>query len=504
MDKLFLKKRLLLFIVAYNAEKTIKEVLFRIPETLNQNYYTEVLIIDDSSDDATVKKCLELQQENKFPFKLTVLVNPENLGYGGNQKVGYQYAIENNFDVVALIHGDGQYAPERLPYLLKPLFREKIDAVFGSRMLNRFSAIKGGMPLYKYIGNKILTKYQNWILKSNLSEFHSGYRVYKVNALKNIPFHLNTNDFHFDTEIIIQLLFAGNTIKEISIPTYYGDEICYVNGIKYAYNVFVSMIKAVMQKYGVFYEKKFDCNYRGSSNLQYKSKMNFNSPQSTAFDYIKSGTKVLDVGCGAGHLPAKLKNKNCKVTGIDMYKPKKILYMDQFYRCDLNKEVIPVNISNFDYILLLDVIEHLHNPEIFIENLYEACKNSPHVKILASTGNIGFLPLRLMLMFGQFNYGKRGILDLTHSRLFTFKTFKKLFEQFGFEVLKVKGVPAPIPFVIKRKKIYNFLMCINEFFIQIYRNIFSYQMFFIIKPKRSLELLLSDANEEIAKIKKAA
>lgn len=504
MDKLFLKKRLLLFIVAYNAEKTIKEVLSKIPKTLNQNYYTEVLIIDDSSDDATVKKCLELQQEKKCPFKLTVLVNPENLGYGGNQKVGYQYAIENNFDIVALIHGDGQYAPERLPYLLKPLFREKIDAVFGSRMLKRFSAIKGGMPLYKYIGNKILTKYQNWILKSNLSEFHSGYRVYKVNALKNIPFHLNTNDFHFDTEIIIQMLFAGNIIKEISIPTYYGDEICYVNGIKYAYNVFVSMIKAVMQKYGIFYEKKFDCNYRGSSNLQYKSKINFNSPQSIAFDYIKSGTKVLDVGCGAGHLPPKLKNKNCEVTGIDMYKPKKILYMDQFYRCDLNKDAIPVTIGKFDYVLLLDVIEHLHNPEKFIENLYEACKNFPHVKILASTGNIGFLPLRLMLMFGQFNYGKRGILDLTHSRLFTFKTFKKLFEQFGFEVLKVKGVPAPIPLVIKRNKIYNFLMYINEFFIRIYKNLFSYQMFFIIKPKRSLELLLSDANEEIAKIKKAA
>jgi 2-polyprenyl-3-methyl-5-hydroxy-6-metoxy-1,4-benzoquinol methylase len=170
----------------------------------------------------------------------------------------------------------------------------------------------------------------------------------------------------------------------------------------------------------------------------------------------------------------------------------------------LNKEGIPVTIDKFDYVLLLDVIEHLHNPEKFIENLYEACKYAPQVKILASTGNIGFLPLRLMLMFGQFNYGKRGILDLTHSRLFTFKTFKKLFEQFGFEILKVKGVPAPIPLVIKRKKVSNFFMYINEFFIRIYKNLFSYQMFFIIKPKRSLQLLLSDANEEIARIKKAA
>ena len=504
MDKSFIKKKLLIFIVAYNAEITIKQVLYRIPETLRQKYYTEVLIIDDSSNDLTLKKSLEIQRLKNYPFKLNVLVNPDNLGYGGNQKVGFQYSIENNFDLVALIHGDGQYAPERLPYLLNPFFKEKIDAVFGSRMLKRYAAINGGMPLYKYIGNKILTKYQNWILKSKLSEFHSGYRIYKVDALKNIPFHLNTNDFHFDTEIIIQMHFAGKIIKEISIPTYYGDEICYVNGIKYAYNVFVSMIKAAMQKYGIFYERKFDTNYSGSPNLQYEPKIHFNSPQKIAINLINNGSKVLDVGCGGGHLSAVLKNKKCKITGIDIYKPDKILFMDQFYRCDLNKEVIPLKIGKFDYVLLLDVIEHLHNPEKFVENLYEVCKYSPHVKILASTGNIGFLPLRLMLMFGQFNYGKRGILDLTHSRLFTFQSFKNLFEQFGFEVKKVKGVPAPIPLVIKRKIFSKSITYVNEFFIKIYRNLFSYQIFFIIQPKPSLQLLLRDAKNEIAKVRKVA
>ena len=103
------------------------------------------------------------------PFPLTVLHNPVNQGYGGNQKIGFRYAIENGFDIVALVHGDGQYKPECLPDLLEPLVQENADAVFGSRMMTRFAALKGGMPLYKYAGNRILTAFQNLLLKSSLT-----------------------------------------------------------------------------------------------------------------------------------------------------------------------------------------------------------------------------------------------------------------------------------------------------------------------------------------------
>jgi glycosyltransferase involved in cell wall biosynthesis len=170
-------------------------------------------------------------------FPLGVLFNPINQGYGGNQKIGYHYALKNNFDFVALLHGDGQYAPEVLPELLKPLAQGAADAVFGSRMLIRGVALKGGMPRYKFVGNKILTWCQNRLLRTAFSEFHSGYRVYSTAALKKIPFDRNTNDFHFDTEIIIQLVIAGMRVRELPIPTHYGDEICHVNGIHYAWNV---------------------------------------------------------------------------------------------------------------------------------------------------------------------------------------------------------------------------------------------------------------------------
>ena len=148
-------KRVLIFIVAYNAETTIEKVLRRIPASLHSDD-VEVLIIDDSSKDNTFRNGLRCQQRASG-FKITVLRTPENQGYGGNQKLGYRYAIDNGFDIVALLHGDGQYAPEKLPALLGPLVKGEADAVLGSRMIDKRAARRGGMPVYKWIGNQILT-----------------------------------------------------------------------------------------------------------------------------------------------------------------------------------------------------------------------------------------------------------------------------------------------------------------------------------------------------------
>jgi glycosyltransferase involved in cell wall biosynthesis len=214
------KPRVLVFIVAYNAERTIESVLSRIPASLSEDYEVEILAIDDASRDRTFEIGHQVKAAGSLSLPLRVLFNPINQGYGGNQKIGYHYAIKNDFDFVALVHGDGQYAPEALPELLKPLSQGVADAVFGSRMLSRGAALKGGMPLYKFVGNKILTWCQNRLLRTHFSEFHSGYRVYSVAALKRVPFDRNTNNFHFDTEIIIQLLIAGMRVRELPIPTY--------------------------------------------------------------------------------------------------------------------------------------------------------------------------------------------------------------------------------------------------------------------------------------------
>ncbi len=253
-------KRLLIFIVAYNAETTIEKVLSRIPQSL-PGEDVEILIIDDSSRDDTLFKGLRYQQRDSA-FKITVLRTPENQGYGGNQKLGYRYAIDNGFDIVALVHGDGQYAPEKLPMLLGPLVRNEADAVFGSRMIDKRAARRGGMPIYKWIGNQVLTTFQNWMLGTKLSEFHTGYRLYSTAALAQIPFEKNTNDFHFDTEIIIQFVLGKLRIAELPIPTFYGDEVCHVNGMKYAWDVFKSTVKARLCGIHLFYDRKLRCLFR--------------------------------------------------------------------------------------------------------------------------------------------------------------------------------------------------------------------------------------------------
>jgi glycosyltransferase involved in cell wall biosynthesis len=225
--------RIGILVVAYNAETTLRSVLQRIPAPIMAKI-EEIFVFDDASSDSTHAVGQELQKEEFHDGKLSIYRNEVNQMYGGNQRAGYQYAISRGLDIVVLLHGDGQYAPEVMQDLLTPLENGSADMVMGSRMMVPGAARKGNMPLYKYVGNKILTFTENALAGANLSEFHSGYRAYSVHALKNIPLDSMTTNWHFDTQIILEFLKRRYRIREVPIPTYYGDEICRVNGIPYA------------------------------------------------------------------------------------------------------------------------------------------------------------------------------------------------------------------------------------------------------------------------------
>ena len=492
------KGKLLIFIVAYNAEFHIENVLTRIPKEVLTQYNYEILIIDDSSKDKTFEIAHNYHSINKN-LNLKILFNPVNQGYGGNQKLGYEYAIQHGFEAVVLLHGDGQYAPEILGDMVSPIFEKKADAVFGSRMLIKGNALKGGMPYYKFFGNKILTKFQNTLLKSSLSEFHSGYRAYSVDALKAIPFKRNSNNFHFDTQIIIQLLLANRVINEIPIPTYYGTEICHVDGMKYGWNVIRSTLGSRLHNLSVFYKREYDI----ATPMQlYPLKLGYLSSHTLAIKNINEKSKVLDIGGGQGLVSLELKKKGCRVTGIDQCTLIHTENYDEYYQKDIESASLNFDFSKFDVILMLDIIEHLSNPEEFLDSL-RANTGLNQTKIIVTTPNIAFWIIRLQLMFGQFNYGKQGILDKTHRRLFTFKTIKKLFDQCGYEILKVKGIPAPYPKAIGKNFISKFLIEVNRWLIGVSKSFFSYQIYIEVKPMPVVEILLDYSVIESKKRKEA-
>lgn len=486
------RARILIFIVSYNAEAFIESVLSRIPTNVWENsaYETEVLVIDDQSKDQTFERVADYMEQNPHR-KIHALYSPVNQGYGGNQKLGYHYAIEHGFDAVVLLHGDGQYAPELLDDMIRPILEDKADVVLGSRMIDRMEALRGKMPLYKWLGNQVLTFVQNKLLGSNLAEFHTGYRAYSTKALRRVPFAFNANYFDFDTDILIQMINTGQRILEIPIPTYYGDEISHVNGWRYGLLILFSTLRSRLAPMGLLYDRRYDYD---ETNEYYTLKLGYPSSHQFALDRVKPGMTVLDVGSGPGYMTKALHDQGAKVISLDRYiHPMTELYSLRAIECEVEDYDLAQEDVDVDLVLMLDIIEHIHDPEAFLLRLRSryAFRNPPTVVI--TTGNVAFFVVRLMLLFGQFNYGKKGILDRDHRRLFTFGSLKRTLRATGYDILEVKGIPAPYPLAVGDNVLARLLLGINGLLNRFFSGAFAYQMAFVVRPRPTIDHLLEHA-----------
>lgn len=243
-----------IYIPAYNAAVTLPKVLDRIPENIKESV-AEIFVVDNASQDGTSIMAVGYRALRGM-HQLKVLQNKNNLGYGGSQKLAYQYCIEKGYKAVVMLHGDAQYAPEKMESLLDPVLKGEADMVFGSRIAG--DPLKGGMPLHRFLGNRVLTTIQNAILGTKLTEFHSGYRVFSVEALKKVPFTNLADDFHFDTEIIVLFVDRGLRIVERPIPTYYGDEPNFVNIWSYGMRVLETTFRYGLHRRGWLHNPRFD------------------------------------------------------------------------------------------------------------------------------------------------------------------------------------------------------------------------------------------------------
>lgn len=228
---------------AYNAEKTLEATFNEIPFDIVDN----VILVDDFSKDNTVILAKQLGIRH-------VITHDKNKGYGGNQKTCYKKALELNSDIVIMLHPDYQYTPKLIHSMAYLIANDVYDVVLGSRILGR-GALKGGMPLYKYFSNRFLTFAQNLLLNQKLSEYHTGYRAFSRRVLESIPFHLNSDDFVFDNQMLAQVFYAGFEIAEITCPTKYFENASSINftrSIRYGLGVLATSFGYFFARIGVY------------------------------------------------------------------------------------------------------------------------------------------------------------------------------------------------------------------------------------------------------------
>lgn len=470
-------------VVAYNAQTTLRRVLDRIPDA-TQLRVAEVLVHDDHSTDDTTSVAHDYKVSNDR-FHLTVVRHPRNLGYGGNQKAGYTYAINHGWDVVVLLHGDGQYAPEIMSDLIAPIVNGDADAVFGSRMMKRGDARKGGMPLYKFVGNRILSRVQNALTGLKLSEWHSGYRAYRVSALTQLPFVGNSDGFDFDTEIILQLAAARMNIVEVPIPTYYGDEICRVNGLSYAKDVVIDTVRYRLGRTG------FGTGRLGHVPEPYGFKPSPYSSHGRILQLVhdRQPMRILDVGCGPGWLAKALTDAGHSVVGIDRNEAEGAsARMSRFVAADV-AQGLPDDVGgDFDLVLAGDIIEHLVEPDTLLRDM--AARVRPHGSVIISVPNIGHWYPRLRIAFGRFDYDQRGVLDSTHLRFFTRRRFLRIAEEAGLEPIAHRhtGIPLDALGVGDSRIITGSAGRIDRLLVRLWPTLFAYQFVYEFSPWRAAAL----------------
>lgn len=429
------KMRVGVLVVAYNAETTLVETLNRLPREFVEQV-DHIMVCDDASADNTYQIGLDYQAGSTLP--LTVVRHQQNLGYGGNQKTGYDWAISHGLDVVVLLHGDGQYAPEVIQDVVDPLLRGEADATFGSRMLEPGGARRGGMPMYKLVGNKILTTMQNRLTGLNLSEWHSGYRAYRVDALADIAYSTYSNDFDFDTEIILGLHAAGKKIIEVPIPTYYGDEICYVNGMKYARDVTAAVLQFKAARMG------FGARTTGVDTEAYELKASPHSSHGRLLSWLagRPASTLLDVGCSDGQFGALAREQGHYVVGVDLVKHEGVAdRLDEFVEADLTSG-LPAEVPQFEVIVAGDVLEHVTDPAALLKDLVGHLE--PGGEILVSVPNFAHWYPRARVALGRFDYDQRGLLDQGHVRFFTRRSFERLIASCGLQIAERDTVGSPV------------------------------------------------------------
>ncbi|RZD16054.1 MAG: glycosyltransferase family 2 protein [Candidatus Acididesulfobacter guangdongensis] len=246
-------KKIIVVMPAYNAEKTLEKTYSELPK---DGIIDDIIVVDDASTDKTANVAKQLG--------LKVIVHDKNKGYGGNQKTCYKEALKLNADIIVMLHPDYQYSPKLVTAMAAMIASDDYDMVLASRIVGKSNALTAGMPIYKYISNRFLTYFENFVFNLKMSEYHSGYRAFSSKLLLKVPFETNSDDFIFDNQIIAQSHLFGFRIGEISCPTRYerdSSSIGFSRSVKYGLGVIKTASQFILCKYNIY-----KCDYLNKNN----------------------------------------------------------------------------------------------------------------------------------------------------------------------------------------------------------------------------------------------
>lgn len=426
---------------AYNAAKTLKVAYKSIPK----NAADEIVLVDDYSSDNTIQVAKHLP--------LTVITHSRNRGYGGNQKTCYNYALENKADIVVMLHPDNQYDPSIINELILPIKEGNADVVFASRFIRNpieGGPLKGGMPLYKYIANKLLTAIENFWLGTYFSEFHTGYRAYSGKILSKIPYWANSDDFVFDNEIIVQLVMIKAKFHEIAVKTKYFKEASSINFIRssqYGIGILILLLKYSLYKMKLLNFPQFDFTVE-----KHRKNLKKNSVAITHCPNCKSKKRHIEI-----HGFPKWEGDiyQCEQCGLYYYDqhPKSIKkHYKNFYR---------KNSSQYNMILELIIKNFRYKRMKFINRYYPLKKKGSILDIETDRGDfLNFFKKRGWKVFGtQMNHNTINSIKRKFNITVDFGELPNLkYKKNSFSVITAFHVLEHIknPFQYM-KKIYNLL-----------------------------------------------
>ena len=391
----------------------------------------------------------------------------DTFNVGKTHKIVFEYSKEKNYDFVIVA--------TRLQYdYLKTHLNELVQPLQGD-----IAYLTGGDTYESQLG--LINYAQKKVFKKELNLFPK-ICIYNVKYLSKIPYLYNSDDASFINEIAIQIVLSDFKFIEISsdikTKTTYSEKI----------QTLKVLFRAYVHSLGIFYQNMFDII---PDNLQYSLKLGYASSHTYAINAVKPNSNVIDIGAGPFGVGHELKNKNCRVVTVDQFDIPEKYKLDNHIVTNLDTN-FSISLKEYDCILFLDIIEHLVCPEEFMLKLSEQFSYKKQ-KIIFTTGNITFLPVRMMMMLGYFNYGKSGILDKTHTRLFTFSSFKKLITDSRLTILDIKGIPAPYPKAFGNNIVSRTLLAVNLFFIKIIKGLFSYQIYIEAETNPSVFFIVNES-----------